>query len=281
MTRTLPFRTALLVLALPCASAFAQQLDLPRPSPSAKTTQTVGLTEIAVEYSSPAVKGRKIWGDLVPYDKVWRAGANASTKVTFSKDATVGGKPVPAGTYALFIIPAKSHFTIILNKNLQGGADEYKKETDVVRFDAKPQTIPSRERLAYVFGDFSDNSGALTLEWEKVRVALPFQVGTEQQALTNIKKMTDNAWAPYSSAASYLLTAKNYDLGIEMVDKSIAVKEVWYNVWIKASLLAGKGKYKEAYPLAEKAKSLGDKDPDNFFFADAVKKALSDWKPRL
>jgi hypothetical protein len=258
--------------------AFAE-LELPRPSPNAKAVQTVGLTEITVDYSSPAVKGRKIWGGLVPYGEVWRAGANATTKVTFGREVTIGDKTVTAGSYAFFVIPQKGNWTIILNKDWQqGGAFNYKKELDVLRLDVKPQAIAHRERLAYVFADFSDNGGALTLEWEKMRVALPFKVGTEAQATASIKKTFDNAWQPYNQAARYLATVKNWDYGLELVDKSIAIKEDWQNLWTKASLLAGKGKYVDALQLAQKAKELGDKAGPDFFFAEDVKKALVEWK---
>src|SRR5215467_13707375 len=98
------------------ARAARADLDLPRRSPFAKVSQTVGLTDIVVDYSSPGVKGRKIWGGLVPYDQMWRAGANTATKITFSKDVTFAGKPVPSGTYAFFVIPGKGDWTVILNK---------------------------------------------------------------------------------------------------------------------------------------------------------------------
>ena len=118
-------------------AAAAQQLELPRPSPSAKVSQVVGITEIAVEYSSPAVKGRKVFGGIVPLGELWRTGANGATKVTFSKDVTIGDKPVPAGTYALFTIPAKDSWTVIFNKNPnQGGTDQYKQDLDQLRFEA-------------------------------------------------------------------------------------------------------------------------------------------------
>ena len=92
------------------------QLDLPRPSPAAKVSQVIGLTEISVDYSSPTVKSRKIWGGLVPFDQMWRTGANQATKISFGKDVTFAGKPVPAGTYALFTIPSKKEWTVVLNK---------------------------------------------------------------------------------------------------------------------------------------------------------------------
>ena len=112
-------------ITLAAGTAAAQQLDLPRPSPNAKVTQSIGLTEVTVEYSCPGVKGRAVWGTVVPYDQLWRAGANAATKVTFSKDVTIDGKPVPAGSYSLFAIPGKSTWTVILNKNATASTREY------------------------------------------------------------------------------------------------------------------------------------------------------------
>ena len=275
----LPIR--LLTLLALCASTpvFAQELELPRPSPNAKLSQTVGLTEISVEYSAPGVKGRKIWGELVPYDKLWRAGANAATKITFSRDVTIDGKPVPAGSYAFFAIPGKTTWTLILNKDLKqaGTGAEYKQENDQLRVTVKPQPIRMRERLGYQVLDFDDNKATLALDWEKIRVALPIQVGTAAQVQANITAYQNDSWRPLNNAARYELDSKNYDAGLALVEKSLQIKEDWLNVWTKAQLLAAKGRYKEAYPLAQRTAELGEKAPV-FFYADDVKKALNDWK---
>jgi hypothetical protein len=142
---------ALAVVAV-AGAAWAQQptkLDLPRPSPNATFKQTVGLTDVTVTYSSPAVHGRKIWGAVVPYDEVWRAGANECSKLTLSTPATIEGKPVPAGTYCLFLLPTKAGWTFILSKDASlRGADGYKAADDVLRVPATATTIPARERLA-------------------------------------------------------------------------------------------------------------------------------------
>ncbi|HME91304.1 MAG TPA: DUF2911 domain-containing protein [Myxococcaceae bacterium] len=269
------------MLALVCLLPYPAlaQLQLPRPSPQAKLSQTVGLTEISIEYSSPGVKGRKIWGALVPFGQLWRAGANQATKVTFGKDVTVGDTPVPAGSYAFFAIPTQGAWTLILNKNPTAGTADYKQELDIVRVNVQPKAIAPRERLAFLIADFTDDVASLDLEWEKLRVSLPIKLGTQAQALANIKAMTDGAWAPYNNAARYMLESKkDYDAGLQLVDKSIATKEHWFNLWTKAQLLAAKGNYREAYAYAEKAKQLGDKTPDAFFMADDVNKALKDWK---
>ncbi len=274
------FALSLFAVAALSSSAVAQQVDLPRPSPFAKVWQTVGLTEITVDYSSPAVRGRKIWGGLVPYGEVWRAGANAATKLTFSKDVTVGGTAIPAGSYALFMIPTADKWTIIINKDFNApGAFNYKKELDVVRFDVKPDALPmNHERLAYVFNDFTNDEATLSLVWEKVRVPMSIKLATQAQVTANLKALEENAWQPFNAAARYELEqTKNYDAGLKYVDQSLRVREDWLNVWTKAQLLAAKGKYGEAYPLAQKAQTLGQK-AQRFFFADEVKKALVEWK---
>lgn len=262
------------------AAASAQPLELPRPSPSAKVSQTVGLTEISVEYSSPAVKGRKIWGGLLPAGELWRTGANSATKITFSKDVTVADKPVPAGTYAIFTIPTPTSWTVILNKNAnQGGTDQYKQDLDQVRFTAKPVPVPHRERLTFIFEGTTDAATSLDLEWEKVRVAIPIKAATDAQVAANIKTYEERMWSPLNSAARHMLeTKKDYDQGLKLVDKSLAIKEEWFNLWTKAQLLGAKGKAAEACPLAQKAKTLGDQNPNGFFFAAEVKKAITDWK---
>lgn len=260
--------------------ARAQPLELPRPSPFAKVSQFVGLTEITVDYSSPGVKGRKIWGELLAYDQLWRAGANSATKVTFTKDVVVADKPVAAGSYSLFMIPSKANWTVILNKNEKASTNEYKQDLDVVRASVKPQPIAHRERLAYLISDFTDDKASIDMEWEKVKVSLPIKVKTEEQALANIKAVDAQAWRPYNSAARYMLeTKKDYEQALVLANKSIAVKEDWQNLWTKAAVLAAKGQHKEAYALAEKVKALGEKS-NGFFAADDVNKALTEWKKK-
>jgi tetratricopeptide (TPR) repeat protein len=267
--------------ALVSPAAFAQP-ELPRPSPSAKVSQVIGLTEITVDYSSPAVKGRPIWGALVPYDQMWRTGANQATKITFSRDVTFGDKPVPAGTYALFTIPAKGAWTVILNKKADqaGTARDYKADLDLVRFQAHAKSAAHRERMMFLFSDFTDDKGTLELEWDKLRVSIPIKVNTEAQALANITKGIDSAWRTYANAARYLAeTKKDYDTALTYIDQSINLKEDWFNLWIKATILAGKGKTADAIGMGQKAYELGQK-AEYFFLEPEIKKTLATWKKK-
>jgi hypothetical protein len=262
------------------AGAARADLDLPRPSPFAKVSQTVGYTEITVDYSSPGVKGRKIWGNVVPYDKLWRAGANNATKVTFSRDVTFGGKPVAAGSYAFFVIPTKGAWTVILNKKVDqpGTGAAYNQADDVVRVSVTPKTAPMRERLAYLVTDFTDDKAMLDLEWEKVRLSIPVGLDTAKQAQAAIDGALDNVWRTYANAARYMLeTKKDYATGTKLIDQSLALKEDWFNLWIKAELQAAQGHYADARTTGQKAYDLGTKSP-MFFLEGEIKKTLAEWK---
>jgi hypothetical protein len=276
-----PFGAAAIAFCLVGGVARAD-LDLPRPSPFAKVVQTVGLTDITVDYSSPGVKGRKIWGSVVPYDQMWRAGANNPTKVTFSRDVSFADKPVPAGTYAFFVIPTKGAWTVILNKkpDQAGTGRDYKQADDLLRVQVTPKPAPFRERLAYLVTDFTDDKASLDLEWEKLRLAIPIAVQTSAQALANINSTVDGTWRTYANAARYLLESKkDYDTGMKYVDQSLALREDWYNVWIKAELQAAKGNTKDARATGEHAYELGKKS-DGFFLESEVKKTLEAWKKK-
>jgi hypothetical protein len=277
-------KKSLLALAALCVSApaFAQQLDIPALSPGAMVKQTAGLTDITVEYSSPGVRGRKIFGNVVPYGQVWRAGANSATKITFSKDVKIGDTKVPAGEYALFVIPEKAPqpWTVILNKDTkQWGAFSYKKEEDFLRIQVKPVTIAEQERLTYNFPDFNNDEATLAIQWDRVKLPVKIKLGTAQQAEAAIKNLQENPQMALTRAARYELEqAKNYDLGLKLVDESIKTQEDWLNTWTKAQLVAAKGNKKEALALAEKADQLGSKNPPRYFYAAEVKKAISEWK---
>ncbi len=213
---------ALVAVAFVASSASAQQVDLPRPSPNAKLSQFIGVTEVTVEYSCPGVKNRKIWGGVVPYDKVWRAGANSPTKVTFAKDVVIDGKPLAAGSYTFLVIPTAGKWTLIFNRDPKGaGVFGYNKADDVLRVDVKPQPAPMRERLAYSFANFGDAGGNLELEWEKLRVTLPIKVHTDDQVAASIKGLENGGWSPWANAARYQLEHKNIDDGMVLVEKSI------------------------------------------------------------
>jgi hypothetical protein len=264
------------------ASVFAQGLELPQPSPKARVEQRVGLTDFAVDYSSPGVKKRPIWGTLVPYDKPWRTGANSATTIKASKDFTFGDKKVPAGTYGLYTIPSKGAWTVALSSQTDAPGGAFDPAKDVARISVKATPIKMRERLTFTFAATSDDATRLELEWEKVRISIPIAVDTKAQALANIDKAVDDAWRPHFNAARYLLeSGGDVDKAMSYADASIGVKPTWWNTWVKAQLLAKKGNVPEAIAAGEKAQTLGQGDRvfEGFFKAD-VAKAVGGWKAK-
>lgn len=255
---------ALLALTLALAAAavtYAQQpqLDLPRPSAKATVSQTVGLTDMTVTYCRPGVKGRVIWGGLVPYDQNWRTGANEATTLTLAGEATIGGVKVPAGTYGLFTIPGKDEWVFVINKNAkQWGNNDYKQEEDVVRVKVKPQAAELEEWMRFSFENLTVESVDLVLSWEKLRVALPIKVETVATVLANARKAVAEAKAddwrtPYRAAAFCLDNNVNLAEAKSWLDKSVAVKPGLYNLTGKARLLFLEGKKTEAIAAAKKA----------------------------
>ncbi|HZU53823.1 MAG TPA: DUF2911 domain-containing protein [Holophagaceae bacterium] len=165
---------ALLLFAAAIPIALSAQAPKIRESPAAAVSQNLGLTKVEIAYHRPAVKGRAIWGALVPYGQVWRAGANEATTIAFSGPVKVAGHDVPAGTYGFFAIPGKERWTLILSKNAkQWGAFKYKEAEDQVRFEAVPQPAPMEEWLDYSIALQDQASATVTLSWEKLSVSFP------------------------------------------------------------------------------------------------------------
>jgi hypothetical protein len=272
-----------LVLAA-AAPATAQQgpPELPQLSPPASVGQRVGLTDFTVKYSSPAVKDRKMWGDLVPYDKLWRTGANAPTTLQASRDFQFGGKPVAAGTYALYTIPGKGSWTVILNSATTASVNDYDQGKDVVRITVKPGSADYRERMTFVFADTTDDTTRLDLEWEKRRVSIPIAVDTKTQAMANIDATLNDSWRPHFSSARYLLdNGGDLNRALELIDTSISIKAVWWNHWVRAQILAKQGKRADAIAAGEQAQRLGagDRVYENFF-KEQVATTIADWKKK-
>ena len=162
------------------SQSFAQNNKKVRVSPKAAVIQTVGFTEVRIDYNRPGVKGRVIWGGLVPYNKVWRAGANEATKFTFSTDVKINDKKLKAGSYSFFVIPTKDNWTLIFNKVAdQWGAFEYNEAEDVSRFEVAPEEGIMQEWLAYTIAKTSDNSAIVRLEWEKLKVPFTIEVSID------------------------------------------------------------------------------------------------------
>ncbi len=271
-----PIKTLSFLLTLFFFLPLAKAQELPKPSPKAKVEQRVGLTDISIEYYSPGVKGRKIFGELVPYGEIWRTGANAATTIEFSKAVKIKGKEVPAGTYSFFTIPKKGKWTLILNEETQlWGTGNYDKGQDLMRFKVKPEDLDQkRERMTFFVSDFDQKSARIDLEWASVRVSFKIETNTDQHAMDNIEKTLQEIPGKYASSARYALRAeKHYEKALEWANTSIELQPGWYNTWIKGELLIRLDRPEDAYEAMKRSKKLGDK-AESFYYEDKVKEQL-------
>ncbi len=257
------FATALPLLFVSPARA---QLSLPQASPLAKVSQVVGLTEISVTYHAPGVKGRPIWGKLVPYGQVWRAGANQSTRVRFEDDVIVNGQRIPAGQYAFYALPTDSaNAYVIFNRDTaRWGTEGYDPQADVFRVPVAMTAAPFCETMQYSFSNVRPTSASLDLTWERRRICVPLEVEVLPKAVTNIRRAVKQAaptdWLLLTQAAEFLVRADaEHELALELVDRSLAIQRNYYNTWVKARLLAQKDEYKTAIQLTRAAMELGEK----------------------
>ena len=254
----LGFLAASLALAANASAQFkngaqATELNIPTISQHAVVTQRIGLTDVTINYHAPLVGGRKIWGTpAVPYDKVWRAGANQNTTISFSDDVSIEGKPLAAGTYGLHMIPTADQWTIIFSKNSTSwGSFSYDEKEDALRVQVKPHDAEFRESLAYTFDDIKPDSALATLRWEKL--AVPFRVSTDVKTTTfrSIKNQLRNtggfSWAGYDEAANWCLD-NNYELeqGLKWEDTSIQNEDRFENNLNKSEILTALGKKSDA-----------------------------------
>ena len=263
-TRPLLTITSGLVLA---TGLFAQapKIEFPQPSPPASVNQKVGITEVSVEYCRPSVRGRKIFGGLVPYGEVWRTGANEATKITFSTDVKVGGAAVPAGSYELFTIPGKSEWTVIINKVTgQWGAYSYDKSNDVARITVKPESVATPvETFTISIGNLADEKSAtLDLAWDRVKV--PVVITTDLVGMIKPKleavMASDSAKKPYFDAAMfYYDNGLDLDKALEWMDAGLKEQpDAFWMTYRKGLILAKKGDKAGAIAAAKASLALVD-----------------------
>lgn len=267
--------------------AFAQ-LNLPRESQRQEVTQIVGDTKISIVYSRPSVKGRKIWGALVPYGQVWRTGANENTTFEISSDAIINGKKLPAGKYGLHTIPNQNEWTIIFNKvNNEWGSFKYDEKQDALRVAAKPLPDKFQEVLTINFDNVLPTATEVVIAWENLRVPFTVDVGdVSGRTLTQIREAIKNRKAddtrPLNQGAGYVLTYKiknNYDEAIGWLDESLKTRETFGTLNTKARILADAGRNAEAIAAAEKAIQIGKAATPAADTSD-LEKLLAEWKAR-
>jgi hypothetical protein len=269
---------ALLSQAPPAAA----QLKTPRVSPSATVSQTLGITDLTVTYSRPGVKKRVIWGELLPYDKPWRAGANEATTFTTTDEIQFGGQKLAAGTYSLFMIPSKGDWTVVLNseKDIWGTAHDEKK--DFLKFSAKPAATESQEWLRYSFENLANNSCDLVMRWEKVAISVPISMDVNAKVLAGIRTALAAAkpddWKTRVSASRWCMDndqATSEARG--WCDQALAIKKNYSTLALLARWQAKEGKKKDAIATVQLAIADGKADAEKPDMT-TLEKLLSDWK---
>ena len=243
----------------------AQHIYLPMASPKASVSQTLGVTDIAVTYHRPAVNDRELWGALVPYDQVWRTGANENTLVSFSTDVEVAGEPLAAGSYGLHTIPGEGEWTVIFSSDTTDwGSFSYDSARDALRVKVKTADAPfHQERMAFTFEDVTGDSATLALHWADLHVPIPIAVDTHELAVASfrdqLKGLAAFFWQGWNQAASYCLQNDvHLDQALEWVDRSIQAQENFTNLSTKAQILDKMGKSGEAAEIMARALPRGN-----------------------
>jgi len=257
------FLFCLLMAALPSISpAQSFTLDLPLQSQGAQISQRIGITDITIHYHRPLVNDRKVWDALVPYGKVWRAGANENTTITFSDPVQVEGKPLDKGTYGLHMIPNADEWTIIFSKNSTSwGSFTYDEKEDALRVTVKPKAADMHNALTYDFDDLQKDSAVVELEWEKVAVPFKVSVDVHDVVQASLKKQLRNlsqyTWMSWDNAANYLLAEKiSLDEALTYANKSIDNEDRYDNEMTKSKVLAALNRKDDAATAEKKALAL-------------------------
>jgi hypothetical protein len=250
--------------AAPAVAQTAPKIDFPAASPAGKLEQRVGLTDVVVAYNRPSAKGRKIFGELVPFGQVWRTGANTATSISFSTDVKFGGADVPAGVYALYTLPEAAEWTVILSKVTgKWGSYEYDAKDDLVRVKAKPVTLAeSVETFEIGVGDLRDTSATLNLTWDKTRVPVKIEVDVKKVLMPQIEAaMAAEGKKPYLAAAMFYY---EHDIDLKKalgwIEAGIAEQPgAFWMIYRKGLILAKLGDKKAAIAAAEESMALAEK----------------------
>lgn len=258
----------------------AQQLKTPAPSPTQTIQQEFGISSMQLIYSRPNMRGRKIFGDLVPYGKIWRTGANQATRIKFTDDVMIGGQPLKAGEYALYTIPNENEWEVIINKGSANWGTNYKQEDDILRVKVKPARLNDAvETFTMQFENIKPNSADLKIMWDKTAVAVPIVAEIDSKVMAQINELMNRDNRPYFGAAMYYLeTGKDLNQAVSWFDKAIEQNPNAF--WIhhqRANALAKLGKKEEARKAANKSIELA-KAQNNDDYVKLNEKLLTNLK---
>lgn len=260
---TLSLFALFLTFSVQSYAQFEYPVKLPNASQKAKVYQQVGVTDIAVVYHRPLVKGREVFGKMVPYGKVWRTGANENTVIKFSSDVTINGKALAAGKYGFHAIPNKDKWTLIFNKeNEAWGSYFYDQGKDALRIDVAPKATTHNELLTYSFTDVTANEATVNLAWDKTMVSFNVKVNTKELAIASLKRQMNSlpywGWTGLYNAANYTLTNDTHlEDGLTWINRSIQNNKNFTNLMLKSQILEKLNRSEEAKPLVTEAFGMG------------------------
>jgi tetratricopeptide (TPR) repeat protein len=262
-------------------TADAQQLKTPAPSPTQTIKQDFGISSVELTYSRPSMKGRKIFGDLVPYGQLWRTGANAATRIKFADDVQIGTTTLKAGEYVVYTIPNENEWEVVFNKGVTNwGVDGYKESEDVARVKVKPIKLDeSFESFTMQFMNVKPSSTDLYIAWDKTAVAVPIKTDVDSKVMAQINNQVLKDSRPYAAAAAYYVeTGRDLNLALAWYDKAIEQNPKAF--WLyhqKANALAKAGKKAEAKITAQKSMELA-KEANNNDYVRLNEKLLAELK---
>ena len=263
--------------------------DLPKPSSSAEIKQRIGLTDVTIAYSRPNVNDREIFGGLVPYNEIWRTGANMNTLITFTDDVKVEGKEVKAGTYSIFTFPGEKEWKIVFNSETKSwGTGGYDETNNVFEATVTTKTTNHHESMEFSFENIQIENGFMQLAWNTTLIELKIEVNVKEKAWKNIEtaiaEVTDkNKASVYRNCAKYCADNNmELDKALAWIEESIKAQEYWFSYWVKADVLHAKGDNKGAVAIAKKAIELGEAGAKEsgkpFTYKSRLEEAIKNYK---
>jgi len=269
--------TAPFIVATPAHS----QIEMPQPSPLCTIQQKVGLMDVTIVYSRPSARGRKVFGDLVQYNSLWRTGANMASKIQFSDTVFINNTAVPKGEYSIFTIPGQNEWTIILNRQARlSGTSGYQEKEDIVRVNVKPESIPFQETFTIGINYITNNSAFIEIMWETSKVSFKFDTNVDYLVLQNIEKALSVSPVTYYQAARYFYeTNRDLNQALEWINESLSGNETFWVLRQKALIQAKIGDFKGAIETANRSTELAQK-AGNSDYVRMNNASISEWSKR-
>jgi hypothetical protein len=271
------------ILLIASTTSFQAQINMPQPSPLSTVSQKVGLVDVSITYSRPSAKGRKVFGDLVPYDKLWRTGANMATKLTVSDSLKIAHFWVPKGEYAIFTVPGQLEWVVIISKQANlSGTNGYQETEDMGRFKVKPVSTLFTETFTINFANVTTKSAEIQLEWETTRISFPIATDPDRAVMKNIDAALNVPARNYYQAANYYYeNDKDLNKALEWINTAIANNyERYWVLRVKSLIQAKLGDYKGAIATAERSIELAKKDNDDAY-VKMNEESIATWKKQL